>query len=192
MCTVGRNAPSPSKCALNMYHPAPPLVAHVQLESPSFLCPYISYLLPSRSRHPIALHRLPAMLVVPVSHTRWMYWAVPVVALRPPLKPVNDVPLARDLLMGILSDLYECLYRSFWRQICLVVHGSGVMVLHLTFQHRRYIQDIADTHRSLVREYVTLSFRDAEQRFLTCIEMTACHFEVTIRCRFASPMSSPK
>lgn len=116
-----------------------------------------------------------------------MYWAAPVVALRPPHKPVNDVPLTRDLLMGVLSALYECLYRSFWRQVCLVVHGSGVMGLHLAFQHRGYTQDIADTHCSLVREYVTLSFRDVEQQFLTCIEMTVCHSEVTLRCCFASP-----
>jgi len=68
------------------------------------------------------------MLVVPVSQTGWTYRAAPVVAPRPPLKPVNDVPLTRDFLIEVLSDLSERLYRSFRWQVRLVVHGGGVMV----------------------------------------------------------------
>jgi hypothetical protein len=117
----------------------------------------------------------PAMsAVVPVSQTGWTYQAAP----RPPLKPVNDVPLTQDLLMEVLSDLSERLYRSFGRQVYLVVHGGGAMVLHPAFQCRGYTQDIDYIHRSFVREYTALGFRDAEQRLRTCIEMTACHFEL--------------
>src|SRR6266567_2582700 len=106
----------------------------------------------------------PELLGVPVSQTSqtgWMYRAAPVVAPRPPLKPVNDVPLTRDLLMEVLSDLSERLYRSFGRQVCLVVHGGGVMVLHRAFRCHGYTQDIDYIHRSFVREYTTLGFRDA-------------------------------
>ncbi|KAI0275915.1 hypothetical protein BGY98DRAFT_989621 [Russula aff. rugulosa BPL654] len=107
--------------------------------------------------------------VVPVSQTGWTYQAAPlavvVAAPRPPLKPVNDVPLTQDLLMEVLSDLSERLYRTFGRQVYLVVHGGGVMVLHPAFQCRGYTQDIDYIHRSF-------------QRLHTCIEMTAYHFEL--------------
>jgi hypothetical protein len=52
------------------------------------------------------------MLVDPVSQAGWTYGAAHVVAPRPPLEPVNDVPLTRDLLMDVLSDLSERLYRA--------------------------------------------------------------------------------
>jgi len=120
----------------------------------------------------------PAMSVVPMSQTGWTYRAAPVAAPRPPLKPVNDVPLTQDLLMEVLSDLSECLYRSFGRQVCLVVHGGGVLVLHPAFQCHGYTQDIDYIHRSFVKEYTALGFRDAEQRLRTCIEMTAYHFKL--------------
>lgn len=116
------------------------------------------------------------MSVVPVSQVGWTYGAAHVVAPRPLLEPVNDVPLTRNLLMEVLSDLSERLYRSFGRQVSLVIHGGGVMVLHPAFKHRRYTQDIDYIHRSFVRKYIALGFRDAEQRLRTCIEMTACHF----------------
>lgn len=113
-----------------------------------------------------------------MSQTGWTYRAAPVAAPRPPLKPVNDVPLTQDLLMEVLSDLSECLYRSFGRQVCLVVHGGGVLVLHPAFQCHGYTQDIDYIHRSFVKEYTALGFRDAEQRLRTCIEMTAYHFKL--------------
>jgi hypothetical protein len=80
--------------------------------------------------------------------------------------------------MEVLSDLSERLYRSFGRQVSLVVHGGGVMVLHPAFQCRGYTQDIDYIHRSFVREYTALGFRDAEQRLRACIEMTAYHFKL--------------
>jgi len=107
------------------------------------------------------------MLVVPVSQTGWTYRAAPVVAPRLPLKPVNDVPLTRDLLMEVLSDLSERLYHSFRRQVRLVVHGGGVMVLHPAFECREYTQDIDYVHRSFVREYTALGFWDAERQLRT-------------------------
>jgi hypothetical protein len=118
------------------------------------------------------------MLVVPVSQTGCTYGVPHVVAPRPLLQPVNDVPLSRDLLMEALSDLSERLYRSFGLQVSLVVHGGGVMVLHPAFQHRGYTQDIDYIHRSFVRKYTALGFRDAEQRLRTCIEKTAYDFEL--------------
>lgn len=118
------------------------------------------------------------MSVVPGSQTGQTYRAAPVIAPRPPLEPVNDVPLTRDLLVEVLSDLSERLYRSFGRQVCLVVHGGGVMVLHPAIQCHGYTQDIDYIHRSFVREYTALGFRDAEQRLRTCIETTACHFKL--------------
>lgn len=121
----------------------------------------------------------PAMSVIPLSQTGWTYRAAPVVvAPLPPLKPVNDVPLTRELLVEVLDDLSERLYRSFGRQVRLVVHGGGVMVLHPAFQCRGYTQDIDYIHRSFVKEYTALGFRDAERRLRTCIEMTACHFKL--------------
>jgi hypothetical protein len=115
-------------------------------------------------------------MVVPVPQTGWTYRAAPGVAPRPHLKSVNDVPLTRDLLMEVLSDLSERLYSSFGRQVYLVVHGGGVMVLHSAFECRGYTQDIDYIHRSFVREYTALGFPDAELRLRTCIEMTAYHF----------------
>lgn len=112
------------------------------------------------------------------NRVEWTYRAPPVAAPRPPLKPVNDVPLTRDLLMEVLSDLSERLHRSFGRQVCLVVHGGGVLVLHPALQCHGYTQDIDYIHRSFVKEYTALGFRDAEQRLRTCIEMTAYHFEL--------------
>jgi hypothetical protein len=95
-----------------------------------------------------------------------------------PLKPVNDVPLTRDLLIEVLSDLSERLYHSFRRQVRLVVHGGSVMILHPAFQCSGYTQDIDYIHRSFVRVYTALGFWDAEQRLRTCIEMTAYHFKL--------------
>jgi hypothetical protein len=53
-----------------------------------------------------------------------------------------------------------------------------VMILHPAFQCSGYTQDIDYIHRSFVREYTALGFRDAEQRLRTCIEMTAYHFKL--------------
>ncbi|KAN0111863.1 hypothetical protein V8E52_008069 [Russula decolorans] len=143
-----------------MYHIPPPPLCSSDLDTPS----------PSNDS--------PSMSVVPASQTRWAYGAAPVVAPRAPLKPVNDVPLTRDLLVEVLSDLSERLYRSFGRQVCLIVHGGGVMVLHHALQCHGYTQDIDYIHRSFVREYTALGFRDAEQRLRTCIQMTAYHFKL--------------
>jgi hypothetical protein len=150
-----------------------------------FLCPSfrfhsLSYLLSSQGDldTPSPSNDSPSMSVVPASQTRWAYGAAPVVAPRAPLKPVNDVPLTRDLLVEVLSDLSERLYRSFGRQVCLIVHGGGVMVLHHALQCHGYTQDIDYIHRSFVREYTALGFRDAEQRLRTCIQMTAYHFKL--------------
>ena len=120
----------------------------------------------------------PPMSAVPVSQTGLTYRTAHVVTPRTPLKPVNDVPLTRDLLVEVLSDLSERLYRSFGRQVRLVVHGGGMMVLHRAFQCHGYTQDIDYIHRSFVREYTALGFRDAEKRLCTCIEKTAYRFKL--------------
>jgi len=94
------------------------------------------------------------------------------------LEDVNDVPLTRKLLTQALSYLSERLYRSFRRQVRLVVHGGAVMVLHPFFSHRKSTQDVDYIHRSFVSEYRMLGFPDAEQRLRTCIAETACEFDL--------------
>jgi len=92
------------------------------------------------------------------------------------LKEVNDVPLTRKVLTRVLCDLSERLYRSFRRQVRLVVHGGAVMVLHPHMKHRESTQDVDYIHRSFVSEYRALGFADAEQRLRTCIAETALTF----------------
>jgi len=89
---------------------------------------------------------------------------------------LNEVPLTRKLLKQLLSDLSERLYRSFKRQVRLVVHGGAVMVLHPLFAHRESTQDVNYIHRSFVSEYRALGYPDAEQRLRTCIVETARKF----------------
>jgi hypothetical protein len=101
---------------------------------------------------------------------------VPVTA--PILKPVNDVPLTRELLTRVLNDLSDRLYRSFRRQVRLVVHGGAVMVLHPSLKHRESTQDIDYIHRSFVSEYRALGFPDAEQRLHKCIAETALKYNL--------------
>ena len=93
-------------------------------------------------------------------------------------KPVNDIRLTRKVLQQVLSDLSERLYRSFRRQVRLVVHGGAVMVLHPSFSHREFTQDVDYIHRSFVSEYRALGFQDAEQRLRACIAETACQFNL--------------
>jgi len=94
----------------------------------------------------------------------------------PILKEMNDVPLTRKLLTQALYDLSERLYRSFKRQVRLVVHGGAVMVLHPSLSHRESTQDVDYLHRSFVSEYRALGFPDAGQRLRTCIAETAHKF----------------
>jgi hypothetical protein len=101
---------------------------------------------------------------------------LPILPPAPTLKAVNDVPLTRKLLEQALTDLSERLYRSFRRQVRLVVHGGAVMVLHKSFNHRESTQDIDYIHRSFVSEYTALGFSDAEQRLRSCITETARRF----------------
>src|SRR6266478_1784938 len=122
----------------------------------------------------------------------WMYQTAPVVVTLPPtatmtlptataaptLKPVNDIPLTRALLKQVLSDLSERLFRSFRRQVRLVVHGGAVMVLHPSFTHRESTQDVDYIHRSFVKEYRALGFPDAEQRLRGRIAETAYRFHL--------------
>jgi hypothetical protein len=96
----------------------------------------------------------------------------------PTLKPINDIPLTRTLLKQVLSDLSERLYRSFRRQVRLVVHGGAVMVLHPSFTHRGSTQDVDYIHRSFVKEYRALGFPDAEQRLRGCIAETAYRYHL--------------
>jgi hypothetical protein len=103
---------------------------------------------------------------------------LPIQPPAPTLKAVNDVPLTRKLLEQALSDLSERLYRSFRRQVRLVVHGGAVMVLHKAFNHRESTQDIDYIHRSFVSEYRALGFPDAEQRLRSCIADTARKFNL--------------
>ena len=76
----------------------------------------------------------------------------------------------------MLANRFKRLYRSFHRQVRLVVHGSAVMVLHKAFNHRESTQDIDYLHRSFVNEYRALEFPDAEQRLRSCIVDTARKF----------------
>ncbi|KAH9961806.1 hypothetical protein BC827DRAFT_1260384 [Russula dissimulans] len=96
----------------------------------------------------------------------------------PILKPVNDVPLTRETLTRVLNDLSDRLYRSFRRQVRLVVHGGAVMVLHHSLKHRESTQDIDYIHRSFVAEYRALGFSDAEQRLHKCIAETALKYNL--------------
>ena len=109
-----------------------------------------------------------------------MQAGIPMYFVQPPIPPpastlkaVNDVPLTRKLLEQVLNDLSERLYRSFRRQVRLVVHGGAVMVLHKSFSHRESTQDVDYIHRSFVSEYRALGYADAEQRLLSCIAETA-------------------
>ena len=96
----------------------------------------------------------------------------------PILNALNEVPLTRKLLMQVLSDLSERLYRSFRRQVRLVVHGGVVMVLHPSLSHRESTQNVNFIHRSFVSEYRALGFPDAEQQLRTCIAETARKFDL--------------
>ncbi|KAI0263557.1 hypothetical protein BC834DRAFT_301792 [Gloeopeniophorella convolvens] len=109
-------------------------------------------------------------------------WVPPTAALAPPgapaLKPVNDIPLTRKVLSLVLADLSERLYRSFRRQVRLVVHGGVVMVLHPQFSHRDSTQDVDYIHRGFAAEYRALGYQDAEIRFRKCIAETATQFNL--------------
>jgi len=96
----------------------------------------------------------------------------------PTLKRVNDIPLTRQFLKDVLMDLSERLYRSFRRQVRLVVHGGAVMVLHPSFNHRRSTQDVDYIHCSFLTEYRALGFLDAEERLRACIAETAFRFNL--------------
>jgi hypothetical protein len=96
----------------------------------------------------------------------------------PTLKPINDIPLTRSFLKVVLNDLSDRLYRSFRRQVRLVVHGGAVMVLHPDFKHRESTQDLDYIHRAFVTEYRALGFADAEVRLRTCIAETAAKFNL--------------
>jgi hypothetical protein len=118
----------------------------------------------------------PVMVTLPVATTM----TLPTVTAPgiPTLKPVNDIPLTRTLLKQVLSDLSERLYRSFRRQVRLVVHGGAVMVLHPSFTHRDFTQDVDYIHRSFAKEYRSLGYQDAEQRLRGCIAETAYRFKL--------------
>jgi len=96
----------------------------------------------------------------------------------PLLKPVNDIPLTKELLIRVLNDLSDRLYRSFRRQVRLVVHGGAVMVLHPSLNHRESTQDIDYVHRSFVSEYRALGYSDAEERLRKCIAETALKYNL--------------
>jgi hypothetical protein len=113
-----------------------------------------------------AIHTAPAMSLM----------QLPILPPATTMKAVNDVRLTRMLLEQALTDLSERLYRSFRRQVRLVVHGGAVMVLHKSFNHRESTQDVDYIHRSFVSEYKALGFSDAEQRLRTCITETARKF----------------
>jgi hypothetical protein len=126
-----------------------------------------------------------ALYAFPQTQAMWTFPTAPVfVTLQqaapaaPTLKAVNDIPLTRKLLKQVLSDLSERLFRSFRRQVRLVVHGGAVMVLHPLFSHRENTQDVDYIHRSFVSEYRALGFKDAEQRLRTCIAETAYRFNL--------------
>jgi hypothetical protein len=94
----------------------------------------------------------------------------------PILNAPNQVPLTRHLLTQVLSDLSERLYRSFRRQVRLVVHGGALMVLHRSLSHRESTRDVNYVHRSFASEYRALGFPDAEQQLRACIAETARQF----------------
>ena len=54
----------------------------------------------------------------------------------------------------------------------------ATFVYRPALQRRGYTQHVDYIHRSFVRDYTALGFRDAEQRLRTCIEMTTYHFEL--------------
>ena len=109
----------------------------------------------------------------------WTYpTAVSVPLTAPTLKEINDIPLTRKLLNEVLTDFSERLYRSFRRQVRLVVHGGAVMVLYQSFCHRESTQDVDYIHRSFVSEYRALGFKDAEERLRRCIAETALAFNL--------------
>jgi hypothetical protein len=93
-------------------------------------------------------------------------------------KAANDVPLTRKLLEQALADLSERLYRSFQRQVRLVVHGGAVMVLHKSFNHRESTNDVDYIHRSFVSEHRALGFPHAEHKLRSCIADTARKFDL--------------
>src|SRR6266702_2001645 len=119
---------------------------------------------------------------VPIQPPQPKMWSIPspVVALprAHSLKQVNDIPLTRALLKRVLNDFSERLYRSFRRQVRLVVHGGAVMVLHPSFTHRESTQDVDYIHRAFAAEYRALGFTDAEERLRSCIAETAAMFNL--------------
>ena len=115
---------------------------------------------------------------VPVISLATVLPVTPTVPAALSLELVNDTPLTRMLLKQVLSDLSERLYRSFRRQVRLVVHGGAVMVLHLHFSHRESTLDVNYIHRPFVKEYHALGFMDAEQRLRECIAKTAYRFNL--------------
>jgi hypothetical protein len=120
------------------------------------------------------------MVTLPITTTLTLPTATATATARaaPTLKPINDIPLTRTLLKQVLSDLSERLYRSFRRQVRLVVHGGAVMVLHPSFTHRDSTQDVDYIHRSFLKEYRALGFPDAEQRLRGCIAETAYRYKL--------------
>ena len=48
------------------------------------------------------------------------------------------------------SDVSERLYRSFWRQVRLLVYGRAVTALQRLSSHRKNTQDVDYIHRSFV------------------------------------------
>src|SRR5713101_5607663 len=117
----------------------------------------------------------PVVVTLPITTTLSLPTTAPA---GPSLRPINDIPLNRTLLKKVLSDLSERLYRSFRRQVRLVVHGGAVMVLHPSFTHRESTQDVDYIHRSFVKEYRALGVPDAEQRLRGCIAETAYIFNL--------------
>ena len=128
--------------------------------------------------HQWSFQPAPVMVTMPMTTMTLPTTAKAPAAAPPTFKPINDIPLTRTLLKQVLSDLSERLYRSFRRQVRLVVHGGAVMVLHPSFMHRDNTQDVDYIHRSFVKEYRALGFQDAEQRLRGCIAETAYRFNL--------------
>ncbi|EIN06519.1 hypothetical protein PUNSTDRAFT_136375 [Punctularia strigosozonata HHB-11173 SS5] len=84
----------------------------------------------------------------------------------------NKVPLTREVLLVVLSDLAARLLVMFGRTVTLAVHGGCVMVLHPYLQGtRRSTQDVDYIHRTFASEWAHLP--DATQRLKLCIAATA-------------------
>jgi hypothetical protein len=132
------------------------------------------YAFPQTAAHWSFHQPAPVVVTLPITTLT----TLPSASAVPTLKPVNDIPLTRALLKQVLSDLSERLYRSFRRQVRLVVHGGAVMVLHPSFTHRDSTQDVDYIHRSFAKEYRALGFPDAEQRLRGCIAETAYRYNL--------------